>query len=146
MPTAREILSDKRSELLLTIAPDATALEAIRKMNHHRVGALIVMDAGRIAGIFTERDVLQRVVGVERNPSEIQVGDVMTRNVVCAPPDTDIEELSEIMRAKRIRHVPICDEDGDPMGLVSIGDVNAKHANHQQATIHYLSEYIYGRV
>jgi len=74
------------------------------------------------------------------------VGEVMTRDVVCAPPETELDELSEVMRVKRIRHVPICDEDGQLMGLISIGDVNAMHASHQQATIHYLSEYIYGRV
>jgi CBS domain-containing protein len=144
MPTAREILADKGSELV-TITPDVDVLSATRKMNQHKIGALIVMDDRRIAGIFTERDLLQRVIGEERSPSEIQVGEVMTREVVCITPDTDIEELSEIMRVRRIRHIPVCDE-GRLLGMVSIGDVNAMHASHQQATIHYLSEYIYGRV
>jgi CBS domain-containing protein len=144
MPTAREILSDKGSELV-TITPDVDVLSATRKMNQHKIGALIVMEEGKIGGIFTERDLLQRVIGEERSPCEIRVGEVMTRDVVCVPPETDIEELSEIMRARRIRHVPICD-DGQLLGIVSIGDVNASHASQQQATIHYLSEYIYGRV
>ena len=145
MPTAREILSEKQAEIV-SVSPDATVLDATRIMNKHRIGALMVLEDGNIAGIFTERDVLQRVIGEERDPSAMKVGEVMTRDVVCAPPETELDELSEVMRVKRIRHVPICDEDGQLMGLISIGDVNAMHASHQQATIHYLSEYIYGRV
>lgn len=145
MPTAREILSEKQVKIV-SVSPDATVLDATRVMNQHRIGALIVLEEGEIAGIFTERDVLQRVIGEERDPSRMQVGEVMTRDVVCAPPETELDELSEVMRVKRIRHVPICDEEGQLMGLISIGDVNAMHASHQQATIHYLSEYIYGRV
>ncbi len=145
MPTAREILSEKNSDLI-TVSPEVTVLDATRKMNQHRIGALIAMEGDRIAGIFTERDVLQRVIGEEGDPSSMLVGDVMTRDVVCARPETEIDELSEIMRSRRIRHVPICDDDGQLMGIISIGDVNATHATHQQATIHYLNEYIYGRV
>lgn len=145
MPTALEILSEKGNKVL-TVSPDATVLEAIRKMNQHRVGAVVVMNGSRVDGIFTERDVLQRVVGAEVSPSDVRVAEVMTKNVVCAPPETDIDELSEIMRSKRIRHVPICQDGGDLMGMISIGDVNAMHATHQLAQIHYLSEYIYGRM
>src|SRR5690348_896325 len=107
MPTAREILSEKNADLV-TVAPDVTVLDATRKMNQHRIGALIAMEGDRIAGIFTERDVLQRVIGEEGDPSSMLVGDVMTRDVVCARPETEIDELSEIMRSRRIRHVPIC--------------------------------------
>jgi CBS domain-containing protein len=145
MPTANEILSGKGSQVV-TISPDASVLDAIRTMNQHRIGALVVMNGVRVGGIFTERDVLQRVAGAEVRPADVTVGEVMTRSVACAPPETDIDELSEIMRSKRIRHVPICDEDGKLLGMVSIGDVNAMHANHQKATIDYLSEYIYGRM
>ena len=145
MPSAREILSEKNADMV-TVCPDVSVLDATRKMNQHRIGALMVMEGDKIAGIFTERDVLQRVIGEERDPSAMLVGEVMTRDVVCARPETDIDELSEIMRSRRIRHVPICDEDGQLMGMISIGDVNATHATHQQATIHYLNEYIYGRV
>ncbi|HEX4793092.1 MAG TPA: CBS domain-containing protein [Humisphaera sp.] len=145
MPSAMEILSEKGTKVY-TIGADATVLEATRKMNQYRIGALVVMDGDAVAGIFTERDVLQRVIGERMGPADVSVGEVMTKKVVCAPPETDIDELSEIMRSQRVRHVPICEEDGKLMGIVSIGDVNAMHANHQQATIHYLSEFIYGRM
>jgi CBS domain-containing protein len=144
MPSALTLISEKGSQVH-TIAPDATVLEATRKMNQHRIGALVVMSGERVAGIFTERDVLQRVVGAELEPMEISVGEVMTRDVFCAPPTTDMDELSEIMATRRVRHIPICNESGALMGIVSIGDVNAMHASHQQATIHYLNDYIYGR-
>ena len=145
MPSALEILSEKGMHVY-SITPHETVLEATQKMNQHRIGAMVVMDGERVAGIFTERDVLQRVIGEMRNPSDIAVGEVMTRDVVCCAPDTSLEEMSEIMRSRRIRHIPICDEDGKLMGMISIGDVNAHHATQQSMQIHYLNEYIYGRV
>lgn len=144
MPTALEMLSQKGTRVY-TIAPDATVLEATRRMNLHRIGALVVMEEDRVAGIFTERDVLQRVIGEQANPADIHVGEVMTREVACCTPDTSLEEMSEIMRDRRIRHIPICDEAGALIGLISIGDINAHHAINQQMQIHYLNEFIYGR-
>jgi CBS domain-containing protein len=145
MPTALEILSAKGMHVY-SAAPDETVLQATRKMNQHRIGAMLVMNGERVAGIFTERDVLQRVIGEMRNPADIAVGEVMTRDIVCCGPDATLEEMSEIMRSRRIRHIPICDEDGKLMGLISIGDINAHHATQQSMQIHYLNEYIYGRV
>ena len=144
MPTALEILSAKGMHVF-SISPEATVLEATRRMNEHRIGAMMVLRGERVVGIFTERDVLH-VIGQERDPSEITVGEVMTRDVVCCGPDTTLEEMSEIMRSRRIRHIPICDEDAKLMGLISIGDINAHHASEQSMQIHYLNEYIYGRV
>ena len=145
MPSALEILSEKGMQVY-SASPDDTVLEATRKMNQHRIGAMMVMQGERVSGIFTERDVLQRVIGEMRNPADITVGEVMTRDIVCCGPDASLEEMSEIMRSKRIRHIPICDEDGKLMGLISIGDINAHHATQQSMQIHYLNEYIYGRV
>lgn len=145
MPSALEILSEKGMSVF-SVRPDDTVLQATRQMNKHRIGAVMVLDGDNVAGIFTERDVLQRVIGEEREPGDILVGEVMTRDVVCCSPDASLEEMSEIMRARRIRHIPICDEDGKLMGLISIGDINAQHATQQSMQIHYLNEYIYGRV
>src|SRR5947209_7431281 len=78
MPTALTIISEKGNSVQ-TIGPEATILEATRKMNQHRIGALVVMSGNSVAGIFTERDVLQRVVGAELNPAVVTVGEVMTR-------------------------------------------------------------------
>lgn len=145
MPSALEILSEKGMHVY-SISPDETVLDATRRMNQHRIGAMMVMKNDRVAGIFTERDVLQRVIGEMQNPADVSVGEVMTRDIVCCAPDATLEEMSEIMRSRRIRHIPICDDEGTLMGLISIGDINAHHATQQSMQIHYLNEYIYGRV
>lgn len=145
MPSVQDILSGKSSKVH-SIAPAATALDAINKMNDHGIGALVVTDeSGRVIGMFTERDVLRRVVANERTPSEILVGEVMTGEVVCCGPTEDLDEVQTIMKNRRIRHLPVCNADGNLLGLVSIGDLNAFDASNQEATIHFLNDYIYGR-
>lgn len=144
MDSVQFILNSKGS-LIHTICGAATVLEATQLMNRHKIGALVVMDDDRITGIFTERDVLRRVVAEELPPSETRVEQVMTRDIVCCSPDTDIEDASSIMRDRRIRHLPVCDDAGRLLGLISIGDLNAYHASAQQAQIRFLHDYVYGR-
>src|SRR5438105_4975344 len=119
MATVQDILSDKGSKVF-TIAPTVTVLEATQKMNQNRIGSLVVMDGSRVVGIFTERDILKRVVGSERRPNEILVTEVMTTDVFCCPPDADIDEVGALMKEQRVRHVPVCTEDGNLLGLISI--------------------------
>lgn len=145
MPTVRDILAAKGSQVF-SIGPEASVLQATRQMNQHKVGALVVMHQQQVVGIFTERDVLRRVVAEQRSPSDVNVADVMTSEVICCEPDRDLDDASTIMQQRRIRHLPVCDEDGGLIGLISIGDLNACHASHQQQTIHFLNDYIYGRV
>ena len=145
MATVQDILERKGGKVF-TIEPSATALDAIEKMNHHRIGSLVVMDADQVAGIFTERDVLKRVASADRRPGEILVAEVMTADVACCSPDADVDEVGALMKERRIRHVPVCGDDGQLVGIISIGDINAHHASAQAATIHFLNDYIYGRV
>jgi len=145
MPTVRDVLAAKGDQIH-AVNPSTTVLAAIQRMNQHKIGAMLVMEQGQVVGMFTERDVLRRVVGEERQPSSVTVGEVMTEEVICCQPDMDLDEVSAIMSQKKIRHLPICDEDGKVHGMISIGDVNAHHASDQEAQIHFLSEYIYGRV
>jgi CBS-domain-containing membrane protein len=70
----------------------------------------------------------------------------MTGDVACCAPDADVDEVGALMKERRIRHVPVCGDEGNLIGLVSIGDINAHHASAQAATIHFLNDYIYGRV
>jgi len=144
MPTVIDLLAHKGTEIH-SISPAASAMEAIRKMNQHQIGALIVMQEGQVVGMFTERDVLRRVLDAERRPQDVTVAEVMSAEVICCPPDTDVEDASQIMKERRVRHLPVCDPDGRLRGLISIGDLNAFYASHQQQTIHYLQDYIYGR-
>jgi len=146
MPTVQDLLASKGYPKVHTIAPGASVLDAVEAMNSRKIGALLVTEEGRVSGIFTERDVLQRVIGEMRKPSATAVSEVMSAKVVCVQPDTDLDEVSTLMKDRRIRHVPVCDTDGKLMGMVSIGDVNAVHASHQQAALSYLNDYVYGRV
>jgi len=103
------------------------------------------MDGGRLIGIFTERDILSRIVAQRRDPVDTRVEDVMTREVACCQPHTPLEEARGVMKNRRIRHLPVVDPDGQVLGLVSIGDLNA-HDNHsQEQTIHFLQQYIHGQ-
>jgi CBS domain-containing protein len=145
MATVHDVLSAKGA-VLHTIDSSVSVLLATQLMNEHKIGAVVVTDEGRVAGIFTERDVLARIVAEQRSSADTLVGDVMTREVICCDPDTDLDEVSAIMKNRRVRHLPVCGAGGRLLGLVSIGDVNAHYASNQAQTIHFLSDYIYGRV
>jgi CBS domain-containing protein len=145
MVTVRDILTHKGSQVL-TIHRDASVLEAALLMNQHRVGSVVVTEDSRIAGIFTERDILRRIVAERRDPATTRVADVMTAEVVCCTPETALEEARGAMKHRRIRHLPVADGDGRLLGLVSIGDLNAHQATSQEQTIYLLHEYLYGRV
>lgn len=145
MTTVREVLSGK-GPMVFSIGPQATVYTAAIHMNQARIGCLVVMEDGIVRGIFTERDILARVVAERRDPAQTPVEEVMTEQVVCCRPDTGLDEARSIMKNRRIRHLPVIDEDGRVHGLISIGDLNAELVNNQEVTIHYLHEYIYGSV
>jgi len=143
MSTVAELLA-KKKHTLLSIDPNATVMDAATLMNKHRVGALLVLIGEQLEGIFTERDILQRIVAERRDPEETAVGQVMTVEVVCCKPETTVEQARVIFRDQRVRHLPVVDDHGKAVGVVSIGDANAWAMDHQQAEIHYLQEYLYG--
>ena len=143
MPTAQTILDRKGTEVA-TIDRDANVLDAAAAMNQHRIGALVVISGDNVVGIFTERDILNRVVARERRPSETRVGEVMTTPTACCRRDTPLTECRTIMTSKRVRHLPVVEED-KLYGLISIGDIMAHEVVDQQTTIEYLHEYLYGR-
>jgi CBS domain-containing protein len=145
MPMVADILADKGTRIL-TVTSSSSVLEAVRRMNQQRVGALVVVDEQhRLVGMFTERDVL-RLVGALQDVSSIMIRDVMTREVITVTHETDVEEVSEMMRQRRVRHLPVLSERGDLIGLVSIGDINAFHVTHQARQLQGLNDYIHGRV
>ncbi len=145
MPTVSDLLRAKAERPILTIEQGETVLLATQRMNEHSVGALLVTDSGRLCGIFTERDVLRRVVAAQRNPAETHVCDVMTTNMACASPDTSVDDARSIFKTHRIRHLPVVGNDGELVGVISIGDLNAHLANDREVTLHFLNEYLHGR-
>jgi CBS domain-containing protein len=145
MATVQDILAVKGSHVL-SIGPDASVLNAAVLMNDHKIGSLLVMSGGCLVGILTERDILERVVVPCRHAAQTSVQEVMTTEVVCCQPYTGIDEARGVMKNRRIRHLPVVDEDRRLHGLISIGDLNAHQTHDHEFTIHILQEYIHGRV
>ena len=145
MARVREILERKGTQVW-TIGQEATVLQAALLMNERKVGALVVAESGRIVGMFSERDVLWRVVSEQRDPEQTLVGDVMSTEVICCTLETTLEEAGGAMKNRRFRHLPVADDEGRLLGLVSIGDLNAFQQADQEQTIFLMNEYLYGRV
>jgi CBS domain-containing protein len=145
MAKVKDILAVKGTQVL-SIGPEASVLDAALLMNEHKIGSLVVMTSGHVLGIITERDVLQRLVVARRDPAETPVQDVMTTEVVCCQTHTTLDEARGVLKNRRIRHLPVLDDQQQLCGLISIGDLNAHETHDQEWTIHVLREYIYGRV
>lgn len=129
---------------IISIGPDATVFEAIRTMVDHNVGALLVMEGDRIAGIITERDYLRRVALEGRSSRTTLVREIMTTDVVVITPDRDLDEAMAVMTEKRVRHLPVLD-GGRLAGIISIGDAVKHLSAARKAEIQYLRDYIDGR-
>ena len=138
-----KILEEKGDEVL-AIEADASVFEAIKRMVEANVGALLVTDGGDIAGIVTERDYLRRVTLKGRTDKETAIREIMSSPLIVATPEMTIDECMALMTDRRIRHVPVV-EDGQVVGIVSIGDVVKFKSNQQSYEIQYLHEYISAR-
>jgi CBS domain-containing protein len=140
MATVNDILSRKGGEVRTT-TPEALVLDATRAMNQHRIGSLLVLQQGHVVGMFTERDVLTRVVAAGLDPASTRVADVMTTPVAYCTPDTSLDEARTVFTEKRIRHLPVLD-GGQLVGIVTGGDILAHDMTSKEQTIRYLEEYI----
>jgi len=145
MPTAKDILAIKGSRVA-TIHPEATVYEAALRMNEERIGSLVVLDQNQLVGLFTERDILQRVVAEQRDAAHTPVHEVMTTEVLCCQLHTTLEEARGVMKNRRIRHLPVLGDDDELLGMISIGDLNAYQTSTQEQTIYFLEQYIHGQV
>jgi CBS domain-containing protein len=141
MATVRDILSRKGTDVV-SVPPTATVLEAARRMNERSIGGVVVLADGVLVGIFTERDVLRRVVVPERPPGGTTVAEVMTTPVTTCRSTTPVEQCAELMTGRRIRHLPVVD-DGVLSGIVTIGDLLAFQVRDQEATIQYMNNLVY---
>ncbi len=141
MASVQDIL-DIKGDAVHTIEEAATVLDATVRMNQQQVGALVVLaEADRVVGIFTERDVLRRIVADGRDPVTTDVASVMTDKVICCQPSTSLDDVQCLMRNQHIRHLPVID-DGTLGGIVSIGDVVKGVISEQEALIIQLEQYI----
>jgi CBS domain-containing protein len=138
----QSILGRKGGQVV-SIGAGETVLAAASLMNERAIGGLVVTDGERVVGIFTERDILRRVVAQRKDPAATLVRDVMTAPVACCRPDTSLAECRSVMTEKRIRHLPVVERER-LCGIVTIGDLMAQEVGEHQATIEYLQSYIFG--
>jgi len=143
MPKAQSIL-DRKGTDVATVDHSASVLDAAKVMNDRRIGAVVVTSGDKVVGIFTERDILTRVVASGQSPGQTAVSTVMTSPMACCNRDTPLAECKATMTNKRIRHLPVV-EGGKLYGIISTGDILASEVVDKQATIEYLHEYLYGR-
>jgi CBS domain-containing protein len=142
MPTVRDVLN-RKGHNVYQIGPDATVLAALRIMAEHDIGALVVLDAGNLVGIITERDYAQKIVLKGRTSPGTAVREIMSTRVICVQPLQTVEECMAIMTAKTVRHLPVL-ENKKIIGLVSIGDMVKSVIADQKFIIEQLEHYIQG--
>ena len=136
-------LLKEKGRQVYTISAGASVRVAVREMNEKGVGAVIVLRHDEPVGIFTERDVLRRVVDAGRDPDTTRVADVMTADLIVVEPSTRVEQAMAIMTQHRCRHLPVV-EEGRLVGLISIGDVTRWASRNQEAVIRSYKEYVLG--
>jgi CBS domain-containing protein len=142
MHTIRQVLAAKGGDIWST-SPDETVIEAVRKMAERGVGALLVMQDGQPVGMFSERDYARKVILAGRSSRDTRVAEIMTTTLTTISPRSVAEEGLALMTRKRIRHLPVI-EDGELLGLVSIGDLVNVVIEDQQAMIEQLERYVTG--
>jgi CBS domain-containing protein len=151
MPTVRDLLGRKRArgaqgasgDVVVSASPDDTVLAAAQLMTARGIGGLVVKEGGELAGIFTERDILRRIVGGQRDPATTRVREVMTSPVLTVRPETLVTQCRALFTERRIRHLPVLDADGSVCGVVTSGDLLAFEADEARTTIEHLESYVY---
>ena len=138
----RDILR-RKGEDVYSVGSLATVIDAVNTMNDHHVGSVLVCEGGDPVGVFSERDVLVRVVAAQRDPRQTLVRDVMTTRLYTASPDDTLLEVMRLMTDRRCRHVPVM-EGERLIGLVSIGDLTKATQYNLRQEVRELSSYIGG--
>ena len=136
-------LLDSKGRHVVSVAPDTTVLDAIRIMADKTVGSLLVMDDDEICGIVTERDYARKVIIKGRASDSTMVSEIMTSDVLTTSSAQTVNSCMELMSEKRIRHLPVV-EDNRVIGMISIGDLVQAIISDQQEEIEHLEQYISG--
>ncbi len=141
MSTVRDLLA-RKGTAVVSVEPGQTVLDAAHIMNEKGIGGVVVMEDGKLVGIFTERDIMRRVVAAKRDPATTLVSDVMTTECVTILPDVQIAVCRAMMSTRRIRHLPIV-HDGGLIGMVTSGDILAFEVAQAEAQIEQLEKYVF---
>jgi CBS domain-containing protein len=143
MQTVRQLLNKKGAHVV-SVSPETSVYDAIKTMAEHEIGALVVLEKGRLAGIVSERDYARKVILKGKSSRETPVAEIMTREVTTVRPETSVEKCMQLMTDKRVRHLPVM--DGDKLvGIISIGDVVKAIISQQEFMIEQLEGYISGQ-
>ncbi|KQY51013.1 CBS domain-containing protein [Lysobacter sp. Root494] len=140
MRTVRQLLEAKAPEIY-AIAPDAPVIDAIRLMAEKRIGAVLVMEGSRLAGILSERDYARKIVLQGRSSGDTPVSTIMTADVITVRPDDTADHCMQVVTDNRIRHLPVV-RGGEVIGVVSIGDLVKAVIEDQQVELDQLQRYI----
>jgi len=142
MNTVKRLLEGKGHDVW-TVHPDDTVLDAINVLAKKDIGAVLVMEGDNPVGIFTERDYARNVFLKGKSSPGTPVSEVMAKPVIFARPENSVDECMSLMTCHRMRHLPVLD-DGDLVGMVSIGDLVKSVIDEQKDTIEQLEHYIHG--
>ena len=142
MNTVRQLLKVK-GEHVWTISKESTVLDSLELMAEKRIGSLVVIEDGQVAGIFTERDYARRVGHDRRKPEETRIEEVMTRELITVNPTQTVNECMVLMTDNHIRHLPVLDE-GHLVGIISVGDVVKDMIEELEFHVEQLKSYITG--
>jgi CBS domain-containing protein len=143
MKTLQQILDDKKHKEVISIAPNRPVFDALVILAEYKIGALAVIQDGKLVGIFSERDYAREVILQGRSSKTTQISEVMTAKVITGNPHDLTESAMSIMSEKRIRHLPVV--DGDKLiGMLSLGDLVKETIAYQQRLIAELESYIKG--
>jgi len=142
MRTVEGLLEAKGYDIW-SITPDASVYEAVKLMADKAIGALLVLESGKLVGIISERDCTRRLILKERVPKDTLVREIMTSDVITVRPGQTVEECMALVTAKRIRHLPVLAGD-HLIGIVSIGDLVKDVISEQEFMIQQLENYIKG--
>ena len=144
MLSVRRLLDNKKINSVWSVRPDHMVIDALALMSQQGIGAVLVMDGDHLAGIFSERDYARKGIIVGRKAKSTPVTEVMTANVFTVSPDMDIEDCMTLFSEKRIRHLPVM-ENQEVIGMLSIGDIVTAIIQAQDQQIRYLEAYITGQ-
>ena len=143
MKTLKQLIESKNKRLA-AVAPDQSVLRALEVMAENDVGALLVLDGKRLAGVFSERDYARKVILQGKASKSTKVSEIMTGKVVYVTLNRTVEECMAIMTEKHFRHLPVLDDDHNVVGIVSIGDLIKETISQQKFIIDQLESYITG--
>ena len=144
MALVRDLLKSKKMNSIFSVTADASVLDAMKLMAEMNIGAVLVMENGKISGILSERDVVRKVDLLGKSTSATYVREIMTEKVLYVEPGQPLEECMALMTEKRIRHLPVI-ENEKLLGVISIGDVLREVIHEQKFMIGQLEHYIRGQ-